>query len=90
VGRYNGPAVVIDHHGVAHDVHAMLHSRRARRTSWRGSLAGEAPWWDIFQARAPITVRIGDREGTVYVTQPGGVDGLTDVEVTGRGRPPFD
>jgi hypothetical protein len=88
--RYNGPAVLIDHHGVAHDVHAMLQSRRAARRSWRGSLTGDAPWWDIFQARAPVTVRIGEREGTVYVTQPGGVSGLTQTEVTGSGRRPFD
>jgi hypothetical protein len=44
----------------------------------------------MFAARALVTLRIGDRDGTVYVSAPGGVNASTDVGVTGSGPPPFD
>jgi hypothetical protein len=91
MGRYNGPAVLIDHHGVAHDVHALLYSSTTFGvTRWWGFLAGDASWWDIFYAREPVTLRIGDGVAAVFVTAPGGVNAITETEVTGTGPPPFD
>jgi hypothetical protein len=90
MGRYKGPAVVIDHNGDSRDVRALLYSTSFGATRWWGCLAGDASWWDIFYAREPVTLRIGDGKGAVYVTAPGGVNAITEVEVTGTGLPPFD
>jgi hypothetical protein len=57
VGRYYGPAVLIDHNGDAHAVHAMLRSITVGGLiRWRGALAGDAPWWVLAESRAPVTV----------------------------------
>jgi hypothetical protein len=91
MAHYSGRAVVTDHHGEHHDIRANLTSYPAGAvTGWRGTLSGEAPWWDMLMARGEYVLRIGDRQGIVVLQSVGGRDAIANAVVAGSGPVPFD
>ena len=101
MGSYRGPARIITGTGEVYDVSANLSSTIQRervanqviegQTDWNGYLTGsDVPWFKIREAGEPITVVIGDREGSAWVRRYNGASPDGPVTISGSSPPPFD
>ena len=101
MGSYRGPARVITDAGDVYNVIANLSSTIQRErvgdqlieglTDWGGYLTGsDVPWFKIGQTGEPITVVIGDREGSASVRRFNAASPDGPVTILGSSSPPFD
>ena len=91
MGDYRGTVWIVgDDRAVTHVVDGtfwFLPSTDDNLGDWGGRLEGEADWWALTESAEPLTIQVGERTGSVLITNH---DPGTDfVIVAGSGPSPF-